>query len=110
MLVFRIVSVFAPNHVDQGLEELVPCTYLVFVGRGLYLLELYVRPPCCIHKLHRSFALRECMIKRLNFKFLNHRGKRVGVKYFQGEHSRDQAGIGKRSNPVVYKSIAAFQS
>ena len=49
------------------------------------------------------------MIKRLNFKFLNHRGKRVGVKYFQGEHSRDQAGIGKRSNPVVYKSIAAFQ-
>ena len=33
MLVFRIVSVFAPNHVDQGLEELVPCTHLVFLGR-----------------------------------------------------------------------------
>lgn len=49
------------------------------------------------------------MIKRLNFKFLNHGGKRVGVKYFQGEHNRDQTGIGKRSNPVVSKSISAFQ-
>ena len=49
------------------------------------------------------------MIKRFNFKFLNHRGKRVGVKYFQGEHNRDQTDIGKRLNPVVYKSIAAFQ-